>query len=78
MINPNIDTSYGPYDLGSIMHYALDTYSRNGSNTMKLKMAYEGVAGQRVGLSSLDVLKIGRMYRCPVGEFFNPCTDVHV
>ena len=33
-------------------------------------MAYEGVVGQREGLSSLDISKIGRMYGCPVfGEF---------
>ena len=45
-VNPNIDTSYGPYDLGSIMHYALDADSRNGLNTMELKVAYEGWAEQ--------------------------------
>ena len=67
-INPNIDTSYGPYDLGSIMHYALDADSRNGSNTMALMVAYNGVVGQRNGLSSGDIQKISRMYGCPSGE----------
>ena len=42
-------------------------------------MAYEGVVGQREGLSSLDISKIGQMYRCPVvGEFRIVCLFVCV
>ena len=42
-------------------------------------MAYEGVVGQREGLSSLDISKIGRMYGCPVvGEFRIVCLFVCV
>ena len=50
------------------MHYALDADSQNGLNTMALKVAYNGVVGQRNGLSSGDIQKISQMYGCPSGE----------
>ena len=67
-VKPSIDTSYGPYDFGSIMHYSLNANSINGSNTLEPKVPYEGVIGQREGLSTLDVLKVNRMYGCATGE----------
>ena len=60
--------SYGPYDFGSIMHYSLNTNSINGSNTLELKVPYEGVVGQRAGLSILDAIKVDHMYGCTAGE----------
>ena len=65
-------SSYGPYDFGSIMHYSLNANSINGSNTLEPKVPYEGVIGQREGLSTLDVLKVNRMYGCPAGELVWP------
>ena len=67
-IKPSIDMSYGPYDFGSIMHYSLNTNSINGSNTLELKVPYEGVVGQRAGLSILDAIKVDHMYGCTAGE----------
>lgn len=60
-------TGYGiPYDYGSVMHYKLNSFSRNGKPTLKsLKTVPQNVKiGQRVGFSPGDIKKIRAMYKC--------------
>uniref|UniRef100_A0AAY5KMH6 Metalloendopeptidase n=2 Tax=Esox lucius TaxID=8010 RepID=A0AAY5KMH6_ESOLU len=53
-----------PYDYGSVMHYDNTAFSINGQDTIT-PIPYPNVPiGQRVGLSSTDILKINRLYNC--------------
>jgi hypothetical protein len=53
----------GPYDLGSIMHYPLDAFSKNGQPTLRLFGDAGGVVvGQRNGLSQQDKNTIAAIY----------------
>ncbi|XP_055627572.1 hatching enzyme 1.2-like [Toxorhynchites rutilus septentrionalis] len=49
------------YDLGSVMHYSLMAFSRNGKPTIEPKVKFSGAIGQRVGFSSKDVQKINSL-----------------
>ncbi|XP_058982980.1 zinc metalloproteinase nas-8-like [Musca domestica] len=54
-----------PYDYASIMHYSSTAFSHNGQPTIVAKQPeYNNIMGQRYGLSSLDIVKINRMYNC--------------
>lgn len=57
-----------PYDYGSIMHYSKTAFSWNGGRTIETKPKKDVPIGQRDGVSTLDVLKINRMYKCPGRE----------
>ena len=60
-----IDTLNKPYDYGSIMHYGLYAYSKNGKKTIEpIKDPGFVHIGQRNGLSSGDVDKINTLYGC--------------
>lgn len=50
------------YDLGSIMHYPLTAFSKDGQPTIELLNAYDGVVGQREGLSPGDIATIEKIY----------------
>lgn len=50
------------YDLGSIMHYPLTAFSNNGEPTIELVSDYDGVVGQREGLSEMDRATIKKLY----------------
>ncbi len=50
------------YDLGSIMHYPLTAFSKDGQPTIELLKAYDGVVGQREGLSPGDIATIEKIY----------------
>ena len=64
--------SFGePYDFGSIMHYALNTFSKGIKyNTIEPldpslpKLIFSNI-GQRRQLSKSDIRQINKMYRCP-------------
>ena len=61
------------YDFGSIMHYPLDAYSKNGNNTLEvlrdpLNYTVTGVVGQRQRLSQYDARQANLLYACSVGE----------
>ena len=53
------------YDFYSIMHYPLHAFSANGEDTIKLrkKRVQTGRVGQRIKLTSKDLLKINKMYQ---------------
>ncbi|XP_073820037.1 zinc metalloproteinase nas-4-like [Musca autumnalis] len=54
-----------PYDYSSIMHYSSTAFSHNGQPTIVAKQPeFNYIMGQRYALSSLDILKINRMYNC--------------
>ncbi|KAG0720478.1 Zinc metalloproteinase nas-4 [Chionoecetes opilio] len=54
------------YDYGSVMHYGRDAFAtNNGKDTIVTKdPAYQGVIGQRKGLSDVDIRKLLKMYKC--------------
>lgn len=62
----NYVTNYGHgYDYGSILHYGVMSFSKNGLPTLVPLQPYSGVIGQRDRLSDKDVAKINAMYSCP-------------
>ncbi len=55
----------GSYDYGSIMHYPKNAFSKNGNNTINIKMppgTASTVIGQRNGLSPKDIAAINSLY----------------
>jgi hypothetical protein len=58
-------TDIGTYDYGSIMHYSKTAFSKNGNNTIDIKIP-PGTAtttiGQRNGLSAKDKSAINKLY----------------
>ncbi|XP_034246289.1 zinc metalloproteinase nas-13-like [Thrips palmi] len=52
------------YDFGSVMHYTLTAFSKNGRQTITPKVQTNAVIGQRDGLSSGDIAKLNAMYHC--------------
>jgi astacin len=52
------------YDFGSMMHYSLDAFSKNGQPTIRLRpgVTYDGTIGQRSALSVSDVFTINFLY----------------
>lgn len=52
----------GSYDLGSIMHYPLTAFSKDGQPTMELVSPFGGAVGQRTGLSPGDIETIRKLY----------------
>uniref|UniRef100_A0A803K2K6 Metalloendopeptidase n=1 Tax=Xenopus tropicalis TaxID=8364 RepID=A0A803K2K6_XENTR len=59
-----------PYDYLSVMHYGKFAFATNsGKPTLEPKGNPSAMIGQRVGLSSLDVEKINRLYQCSVCGF---------
>lgn len=62
----NYVTNYGHgYDYGSILHYGVMSFSKNGKPTLVPLFPYSGLIGQRDALSEKDILKVNAMYSCP-------------
>jgi len=59
-IHDGIDV--GDYDFGSIMHYPLTAFSKDGQPTMEVLSGFSGRIGQRDGLSQGDIETIRRLY----------------
>jgi len=55
-----------PLDLLSLMMVGSHAFSKNGGTTIEPKSnpALKDYMGQRMGFSQLDILKLGKMYRC--------------
>ncbi|XP_038663301.1 astacin-like metalloendopeptidase [Scyliorhinus canicula] len=59
------------YDYGSIMHYSRKAFSNNSKATMAPKPENYMKLGQIRGLSTKDVLKINKLYKCDIcGNMF--------
>jgi hypothetical protein len=52
------------YDFGSVMHYSIVAFSKNGKPTILAKVQTSTEIGQRNGLSKKDVEKVRKMYKC--------------
>lgn len=52
----------GPYDFGSIMHYPVTAFSKDGQPTIELRKPFGGTVGQRDGLSEGDRAAIRALY----------------
>lgn len=58
---------YVPYDVGSVMHYSHLAFSANGKETMTpIFNPKRRTMGQRVEATPEDILRINRMYSCPL------------
>lgn len=60
-----IDAMGVEYDYGSVMHYGLTSFTRNGRPTMTALRETNAPIGQRRQMSIQDVKKINTMYSCP-------------
>ncbi|XP_042221119.1 protein SpAN-like [Homarus americanus] len=82
-LTEKVINTYGvPYDFTSIMHYASRAFSRKGRLTIATKnLLYQGLLGQRDGLSHRDKLLVNRMYNCTgkwlknYGLCIDPCEN---
>lgn len=65
-VNPNHFGNFEtPYDIFSVMHYHSTAFTKNGKETIVPRSEkYARGMGQRVGISSGDVKRINRMYKC--------------
>lgn len=52
------------YDYGSVMHYNLNAFSKNGEQTMTALKPTSEKIGQREAFSKKDIAKINKMYKC--------------
>ena len=57
------DTLSSSYDYESVMHYARDAFSVNGSFTI-IPRNSAATIGQRITLSPIDILQVQRFYKC--------------
>ena len=63
-LDPDKVLTLGSYDYGSIMHYPLTAFSKDGSKTMIPKLNYTGTIGQRKRLTRMDKTKANNFYQC--------------
>ncbi|XP_078270866.1 astacin-like metalloendopeptidase [Rhinoraja longicauda] len=61
----NTNNLGAPYDYTSVMHYGRTAFSNDGeSSTIIPKPDPDVVIGQRFGMSSLDIQKVNKLYKC--------------
>ncbi|XP_053305441.1 embryonic protein UVS.2-like [Spea bombifrons] len=59
-----------PYDYQSVLHYGKYAFANDaGKPTLEPKGNPSALIGQRIGLSSLDVMKINKLYQCNVCRY---------
>ncbi|XP_075423569.1 astacin-like metalloendopeptidase isoform X2 [Ascaphus truei] len=62
-----------PYDYLSVLHYGKFAFASDaGKPTLEPTGNPSALIGQRVGLSSLDVVKMNKLYKCSVCSFLLP------
>lgn len=55
------------YDYGSVMHSDAFAYAKSRDKPSMVKKLTAGPEiGQRAGFSEMDILKINRLYNCPI------------
>lgn len=63
------DTLNQPYDIKSIMHYASNSFSRNGRDTIVyIKKPWIRVGGQYRKLTKIDTNQLNILYKCNARE----------
>ncbi len=74
-LNP-IAATYGPYDFGSIMHYARDDWSCTGQDTITVNQPWnaqwQGVIGNYTDFSYLDEITCRGLYPFPADRWWAP------
>ena len=62
------------YDYDSVMHYSQYAFSNgNGRTIITNDPEFQDVIGQRLEMSSSDVLKLNRLYHCSKGHIIQTC-----
>ncbi|XP_063800654.1 embryonic protein UVS.2-like isoform X2 [Pseudophryne corroboree] len=62
-----------PYDYRSVLHYGKFAFaSDTGKPTLEPTGDPQAVIGQRIGLSSMDVVKINKLFQCNVCSYLLP------
>ena len=70
-----VDTLNTPYDYASVMHYTRDAFSHNNLSTIEPLQANVTI-GQRLNLSSIDILEVRLLYNCSaIGVTLPPITN---
>jgi hypothetical protein len=64
----------GNYDFDSVMHYGLNSFSKDGQNTIQPRVSYNSLIGQRDHLSASDISGMAALYG-PPGPIQRPAND---
>jgi len=70
-----IDDLSSPYDTCSIMHYRANSFSKNGSPTIRVLSEGTCSIGQRSQFSDIDIRKINTLYECSGYPQIGRCTN---
>uniref|UniRef100_A0A3B4T2F6 Metalloendopeptidase n=1 Tax=Seriola dumerili TaxID=41447 RepID=A0A3B4T2F6_SERDU len=75
--NDTVSSALGvPYDYGSVMHYSKTSFNIGSEPTIVTKIPhFMDVIGQRMGFSSSDLTKLGRLYNCTKSSNFVDSCD---
>ncbi|CAF3430867.1 unnamed protein product [Rotaria sp. Silwood1] len=71
--NSFVDTLNTSYDYASVMHYPANAFSVNNRSTI-VPLQPNVTIGQRVNLSSIDILEVRILYNCPTSGVTLPPT----
>jgi len=66
-----VDTLGVQYDYDSVMHYSKYAFTKNGNPTLMPTHPPTAQIGQRNGLSSMDILRINKLYGCGKAYILN-------
>lgn len=64
MSDSQIDLLNAPYDYGSLMHYGSHDFASSDRPAIKPLKPFNGMLGQRDGMSQIDIMKLNRAYQC--------------
>ena len=65
-----IDSLGTPYDYASMMHYGSTAFGGGYQTIQTIDPNKQGLIGQRVGFSNIDIEQIKRMYCCEFAVYF--------